>query len=609
MPAIDRVPADPRIADSASRERKILTVLFFLIYIVFGALGHDIVFNKSDCAVCFSHDARPNISAYDPIGHFLPYARVFVCALVIAVVWLRHGARSVAVRTPLLLAPFVVLALASCAWAASPREVFRDSASLFALWLALPPVIARLGPVSTARLSLHLIAAVVIASCLFAIAFPTVGRHSGDEVVQAVHAGLWRGIFGHKNGLGAWAAYGSVFLFTHSWMAGGPRFYWWLARGCALACLAFSGSSTGLIMAAALCCAWSWFQTSRRIGFRLASLLFLLPTLVLAEGAWYFHDDVLQSIGRDATFSGRTILWGFIIDHFAQSSLFVQLFGSGYQSAGGWQFAMMLENRFGQPMTPEDSYLGLLLGLGIVGCLGFFVPYFASIRNGFRWLKHVSPERRGALELFIATLLVALVASFTEATALQPMAYDGILGFGSLFALLVTPRAPARVSGRSFRLAGDRSPPRARRRRREWADPYPRLGVGAPGPASADSDETKLRRGQTRRGEVVQREALVAAVADDGVGAHLDDMSARQRLPIRKVRGGELDLVRGRESGDDLLADGGLEDERLGSVRRHGAHAGQIDHVAISRHRRARAVEMDHGVGAAHIVGGPRGVE
>jgi hypothetical protein len=120
------------------------------------------------------------------------------------------------------------------------------------------------------------------------------------------------------------------------------------------------------------------------------------------------------------------------------------LFGSGYQSAGGPAFGLALEDRFGQPMTPEDSYFNLILGVGIVGLLGFCIPCIACIRNGLAWLEHVSGEARASLEFFLMTLVVAFIASFTEATALVPTAYDGILSFGSLFALMVTPRAPRR---------------------------------------------------------------------------------------------------------------------------------------------------------------------
>jgi hypothetical protein len=272
-------------AGPPARERRVPALLFFLISIAYAALGHEVILNKADCPVCFSHDALPNVSDYDPIGHFLPYARVFICGLAIVTSWLTCGARSAAARAPLLFLPFVVLALASSAWSDAPKQVFRDAATLTALWLALPWVIHRLGAAAAVRLSLHLIAAVVVASCLLAIAVPAIGRHTGAELVQAVHAGRWRGLFGHKNGLGAWAAYGSVFLFTHSRLAGGPRLYWRFAAICALACLIFSGSSTGLIMAVSLWHAWAYLQIARRIGVWPASLLFAFATAALVGAA------------------------------------------------------------------------------------------------------------------------------------------------------------------------------------------------------------------------------------------------------------------------------------------------------------------------------------
>src|SRR3954470_5028027 len=97
-------------ASRPGRERRILVLLFVSIYVTYAALGHDVVLNKANCPVCFSHDALSDISAYDPIGHFLPFARVIVCAGAILLVWATCGAQAVAERAPLLFAPFAILA-------------------------------------------------------------------------------------------------------------------------------------------------------------------------------------------------------------------------------------------------------------------------------------------------------------------------------------------------------------------------------------------------------------------------------------------------------------------------------------------------------------------
>jgi exopolysaccharide production protein ExoQ len=429
------------VAEPAGRERVALICLFVLVFVAYAGLGRDVLFNRANCAVCYSRDARADLSSYDPIGFYLPYARILVCGAVISFVWARHGLRWIVTNLPFALAPFVALALASAAWADAPWDTLRESVTLLALAIALPLLIRRLGLADSAVATLHVIAAVAIASCILAIALPTIGRHTGDEVVQAAHAGRWRGLFGHKNGLGAWAAYGSVFLFSHSGLAGGWRAYWWLARGCAVACLVLAGSSTGLIMAATLAGAWLFLRSTRRLGVGPAVAMLLAPTIAAAAAGLYWQDDLLEWVGRDATFSGRTMIWDIMIDHFLGSSTFVQGLGAGYQSAGGMELALILENRFDQPMSPENSYLSLLLGVGVVGFVAFFTPYLASVGNAIAWLRHARGQERAAIEFALMTLLAVLVASFTEATALVSTGYDGVLGFGSLFALLTLPSA------------------------------------------------------------------------------------------------------------------------------------------------------------------------
>jgi exopolysaccharide production protein ExoQ len=432
---------DAKLVDKKSRELPFLIVMFLLIYISYGALGRDIFFNHLNSATAASEDA---------IGRILPYIRVGTCILSFFVIVLSAGLTWTFSKIPLMFLPFCALALGSAAWSDDPKQTISNSLMVTAMWLALPPIIHRIGLVQAMRASLYLISVVLILSAALAIFIPSIGTHTGAEFVQAIHAGRWRGIFGHKNGLGPWAAYGTVLLFTHSWLCGGPKLYWWLARACAIMCLVFSGSATAIALTVFIFATWLGFEMLRRQRLSIVLTTAFFIAFFAALIAVFFQDFVFALLQRDANLTGRTEIWA-IADKFF---LLRPWLGSGYQTLGGTDFLNQILLAFLQPIPgPESGYYCLLLELGIVGMVFFFVPFFLSIRNGFEWLKHVRLQDRSAIEFFLMIQLSTLVLAITESNALVSTGFDGVIAFAGLFALLTTPKSPDQRLKGEFRLA------------------------------------------------------------------------------------------------------------------------------------------------------------
>lgn len=419
--------------------RAALVAAVILIYWAYAGLGRDIVHNKLN-----------DPAAYDPIGAVLNYARIAACVFGIAAVaagtTLDRALRSV----PVQFAPFVAIAFASVVWADHPKQSFQHATLLGALWLALPMTMHRLGAASAARAVLHLIAVVCVSSFLLAVFVPEIGRHTGLEAVQYSHAGRWRGIFGHKNALGPWAAYGAVIPFTHPRLLGGSRRCLWFAGTCAVACLVFSGSSTAFVMAAALLVVRGILLLLRRGSPGLVAGATLGAGLAAAALLPIAADGILDLVGRDTTLSGRTVVWDLALRCFRDSP-FV---GHGFGSLGGADFLAQLRQTVGQAIPgPESGYMTLLLDLGLVGCVLFLAPFLAALRNGLEWLPHADRADRDAIEVMLMTLGAVLVHAVTESGALVAVSFDGILGFGALFFLMTLPRSPPSILRRDFRKA------------------------------------------------------------------------------------------------------------------------------------------------------------
>jgi exopolysaccharide production protein ExoQ len=432
---------DAKLVDRKSHELTFLVLMFFLIYISYGALGRDVFYNHLNSATAASEDA---------IGRILPYIRVGVCILSFLVIVFSAGLTWTISKIPLMFLPFCALAVASSFWSDDPKQTISNSLMVTAMWLALPPIIHRIGLVQAMRASLYLISVVLILSAALAILVPSIGTHTGAEFVQAIHAGRWRGIFGHKNGLGPWAAYGTVLLFTHSWLCGGPKLYWWVARAAAIMCLIFSGSATAMALTVFMLVTWMGFEMLKRqrLSIVLTTVFFIaLFGLLIAV---FFQDFVFSLLQRDANLTGRTEIWA-IADNFLWQRPW---FGSGYQTLGGSDFLNQILFAFLQPIPgPESGYYCLILELGIIGMVFFFVPFSLSIRNGFEWLKHVKIKDRLAIEFFLMIQLSTLILAITESNALVSTGFDGVIAFAGLFALLTTPKSPDKQLKGEFRLA------------------------------------------------------------------------------------------------------------------------------------------------------------
>jgi O-antigen ligase len=428
------------VADAGSRERKFLAVLLVVIYVLYAAIGRDVFFNTLNMHAA---PGAPHLNGFesDPIGYYLPEARVLACAVAALVVINNAGLAWAVSKIPLMFAPFCLFSVASALWAYDPHDTMRDSVVLLFLWVSLPMVIHRIGAVEMVRASLYLIAIVIVLSFFVAILFPTIGRH-GFEDSSAAHVGRWRGIFAHKNGLAPWAAYGSVFLFTHGWLCGGARLFL-KAVGCmAIVCLIEAGSATGVVMAIAMWCAWGGFILLRRYQLAFVATIVVGALLVGAFMLHFFGDFVLDLLGREPTLTGRTNIWTLAVDHFWQQPYF----GVGYQQLGGPQFLNEIFVEFGQAIPgPESAYLELLLDVGVVGSVLFVLPMVLCIRNGFEWLKHVLLEDRASIEFMLMTLFAVLIGGYAETGMLLSTGFDGVLSFGAFFALLTVPKSPEGV--------------------------------------------------------------------------------------------------------------------------------------------------------------------
>ncbi len=167
------------------------------------------------------------------------------------------------------------------------------------------------------------LALVIAASAVLALSYaglvlvPDLAKHTASEI-EAEHAGLWRGIFSHKNIAGpvmAAFSFAGIYLIRRGWRRIGA-----ILLVLALWFVAHTGSktSTALVPMVIFLVLFPGL-----FGFRILAALLIGTALVgfffFTIGSMFFpatHDLLIQ-MGADATFTGRSSIWQFALEKLA----------------------------------------------------------------------------------------------------------------------------------------------------------------------------------------------------------------------------------------------------------------------------------------------------
>ena len=359
---------------------------------------------------------------------FMPFFLLSAVALAV-LSSLSVPARLVRVATPGIL--LVALALVSAAWSQAPGDTLQLAGYQTILFGSLLTFVAvSRDPARIARWVLALFALVVAVNLVAVLTRPPgpIGH---------------QGIYQFKNTLGA--AGGCAFLFGLFHVLD-RRFAWrWIGRFTVLGALALvlaSDSKTALaLMLLAPAAAIALYIACRllRIGPMAAGLLLLtlggFALLLVAAVLGMSFDDILVAAYGDATFTGRTHIWNFALDHARQTPVI----GNGYRAF--WSLGLASpkhgsEIEFIRTIgSGHSGFVDIFLDLGLVGLallLAFVLAAFSaagqvSLRSAGRTLLYVSVVLfvvgRNAMESVIlwstffdnlAFVLVAFLAAYRE---------------------------------------------------------------------------------------------------------------------------------------------------------------------------------------------------
>ncbi|MEM1382788.1 MAG: O-antigen ligase family protein [Pseudomonadota bacterium] len=312
------------------------------------------------------------------------------------------------VRVPTMIA-LIALVPISTLWSVNPSETVERSVALVGSTLAAIYMGSTLSIRQIVLLFGLAVTAAAIGSLVFAVAIPSLGVTPHSE---AAWGGTWRGLYLHKNGLGAAMAFAAlVCLIARAQAAGLTKTILTVGLLVSLFMLFKSESRTsqGLFLVCAAIAVLGMLDRRALqvwavslVGFGLigfAGLYILLATGIIEE--------ILTSLGRDITLSNRIPIWTYTWDKFISKAFFL---GWGYEAF--WDKDTLRLRIFDSLLNfmPAYSHNGVLevwLGLGVVGVSLLGLTILAYMRSAAIYIVRFpdDPNIVAITTLFVFVLL------------------------------------------------------------------------------------------------------------------------------------------------------------------------------------------------------------
>jgi exopolysaccharide production protein ExoQ len=360
------------------------------------------------------------------------YLRLALPLLCLAITFMYRGL-GLFLSLPRAIMIYLMICLTSTIWSINPYDTFKFTSLLFLYILAVAGICHVLNMEVVCKIIVKLLAFLILASVVMAVAFPKYGTHQVVDAFEGIHAGQWRGVFVHKNHLGAAASIGLfTFIFFRRLIDAsfGFRLMCIIA---AITCLIFA-KSAGSWVAICVMLVYYWLIRAVPASGNLL-LLIIFGVSGLAYTAFiFFGADLVAVVGRDATLTGRTDMWPLVLDAVWQKPLL----GFGYYAAALDFMGPILDAALGGKGGigySHNGYLVVLLGTGIVGLVSLLFCIFSVLVTGIGRVKTSAGLEAECFMLLLTFLILSLFFSFFEETIAGNEGTLGALTFLSLTAI------------------------------------------------------------------------------------------------------------------------------------------------------------------------------
>ena len=199
----------------------------------------------------------------------------------------------------------VALAFVSVLWSHNPQATLRRSVTFLSTVLFALAMVGRLSPTQCIRLLLRVMVLLCGLSIVWVMIFSETAVHQLTDLGQTQHAGHWRGVFSHKQGLGLFAGLTAGLLLFYGSVAFRSPLTRIAGIVVGIVCLFGSGSATGLatmLVTVTLLFFFYRVATSMDRGLRKSTLNLVLFGISCGYFLWSYGllDRVPTLLGRSS---------------------------------------------------------------------------------------------------------------------------------------------------------------------------------------------------------------------------------------------------------------------------------------------------------------------
>jgi exopolysaccharide production protein ExoQ len=382
------------------------------------------------------YSVKVQVAQQSPILQFAVIASALL-GLAPLVVKPMRAARVIAYSWPLFVLPS--FAIVSALWSIDPatsayRGVILLSVCIFPIGLA-----TAFRPEAAVRIFVNAGTAMIVLSILTALLDPRIGVHQQTDLLQSTHAGEWRGVFGHRTGLGQFSADFIVFAVCLRKHLSAVVLGMALIGGGLCVVMANSGGSI-ITLTIGLLAVFAVRQVINKSP--VIQVLSVIALLVGAALVQALYEDimplVLSMLGKSADLTGRGELW----DSLLASATGHVWFGQGY--IAGMRSLLDL-NKYETVPNGQNAYLDMYVAFGLVGTGAIITSWVSIVFMAFR-AAHVARRADNpdlimtydGLTFVIVFVVIIMELSLGESAALEannwitPMLGIMIAGYSSL---------------------------------------------------------------------------------------------------------------------------------------------------------------------------------
>ena len=244
-------------------------------------------------------------------------------------------------------------------------------------------------------------------SILWVVLFPETAIHQLSDPYQTVHAGLWRGVFSHKQGLGYFSGLTvGLLLFYRTSIFSAPVWAFFLV--CSVICLIGSGSATGMVatVIAPAFLFMAYFIARLPLPFRQPMVVkFAIGVAIigLAFRLGILNYVIVQILGKSTDLTGRADFWPIILQNF---------YASGHSFLGGGFGAKIAADM--SEWSVDNGYVDKFLEFGYLITPLIFGIFVLILWKGIR-LVVANPGGQTSANIFpFAVWCVTLILNITE---------------------------------------------------------------------------------------------------------------------------------------------------------------------------------------------------